>query len=231
MAAIAAVLDQLDHPVFAAVGAVVVCWYSLQLVLSVLRGVKTYVLTGTLGLSTDLRGLGNWAVVTGATDGIGKAYAEQLAEKGLNIVLLSRTLAKLENVAQEIESRYNVTTKVLQVDFTGGPEIYKHIAELLNNLDIGVLVNNVGTNHSNPEYFTNSPNKFIPDILNVNILACTMMTKIVLPQMVKRRKGVIINISSAAGLNPLPLLLIYSSTKAFMDFFHWVYTKNMLRRA
>ena len=69
--------------------------------------------------SVNLKKHGSWAVVTGCTDGIGKAYAEALAKKGLNIVLISRTLEKLQEQAKFIEEKYNVQTKVIAADFTG----------------------------------------------------------------------------------------------------------------
>ena len=69
--------------------------------------------------SLNLKKYGSWAVVTGCTDGIGKAYAEALAKKGLNIVLISRTLEKLQEQAKFIEEKYKVETKVISADFTG----------------------------------------------------------------------------------------------------------------
>lgn len=66
----------------------------------------------------DLRGAGEWAIITGSTDGIGKAFAEELASDGLNIFLISRTTEKLYRVAQDIERVYKVQTKVFAADFT-----------------------------------------------------------------------------------------------------------------
>ena len=69
--------------------------------------------------------LGEWAVVTGSTDGIGKAYACALAKRGMNIVLVSRSPYKLQNVAAEIEEKYKVKTKIVDIDFTTDPAEYK----------------------------------------------------------------------------------------------------------
>ncbi|VDP94973.1 unnamed protein product [Echinostoma caproni] len=66
----------------------------------------------------NLKKAGEWAIVTGATDGIGKAYAQELARDGLNIMLISRNMEKLESVAKEIQDAHNVKTKVVQCDFT-----------------------------------------------------------------------------------------------------------------
>ena len=71
--------------------------------------------------SVDFKKYGKWAVVTGCTDGIGKAYAELLAKRGLNIVLISRTFEKLEQQSAQLVQEYGIKTKVIAVDFTGTP--------------------------------------------------------------------------------------------------------------
>lgn len=79
------------------------------------------------------------AVVTGATDGIGKCYAEQLASKGLKVMLISRTESKLIKVAKEISQKYGVETRWIAVDFSDGPRIYDDLREKLASIEIGVL--------------------------------------------------------------------------------------------
>ena len=68
--------------------------------------------------------LGKWALVTGATDGIGRAYAEAFAAKGRDVILVSRTLSKLETVASEISQKYKVKTNVIDIDFTADSQVY-----------------------------------------------------------------------------------------------------------
>ncbi|XP_077985323.1 very-long-chain 3-oxoacyl-CoA reductase-like [Glandiceps talaboti] len=209
------------QPVLKLVGLVTVTYVCIRILWTLIHIVKVFYLSPVLRLHADIKSFGPWAAVTGSTDGIGKAYAEELAKRGLNIVLLSRSRDKLENVAKEIETKYNVKTKIVVVDFTGGEEIYDVVTKTLEGLQIGVLVNNVGINVSYAEYFLDIPDvdKFISDIIAVNILAVTKMTRIVLPQMVQRKKGLIINISSTSAKLPVPLLSVYSATKAYMDFF------------
>lgn len=177
------------------------------------------------------------SVVTGATDGIGKAYAQQLAEKGKNIVLISRTKSKLEEVAKEIgefsfitfisrwiqrvifpfefsETKYNVETKIVAIDFTKGPEIYEKVEKAIEGLSVGILVNNVGLSYKHGEYFLDvHSNEFVQNIINCNILSVTSMCKVVMPKMVLDQKGIIINVSSMAAKIPNPLLAIYAGTK------------------
>lgn len=173
------------------------------------------------GSGIKLKEMGQWALVTGATDGIGKAYATALAKKGLNVVLVSRTLSKLEDVAKEIETEHKVETKIITVDFTSGPEIYEAIEKQTSGLEIGVLVNNVGISYANPEYYLALPDqeKFVSSIITCNILSVTRMCQLFLPGMVERRKGVVINISSLSAVIPAPMLSVYAASKAFVDKF------------
>ncbi|KAH9403867.1 hypothetical protein TYRP_014378 [Tyrophagus putrescentiae] len=127
--------------------------------------------------------LGDWAVVTGASDGIGLEYSRQLAEKGYNILLLSRTESKLKGVAEEIQKTYPQCEKIdfLAVDFSR-LDIYEEIGAKLNSLEgqVKVLVNNVGIMPALPEYFhLQAPPGYHQRLINVNISAATnMLTKI-----------------------------------------------------
>lgn len=114
----------------------------------------TYKVLSNLGVflfnigGVNVKSYGKWAVVTGCTDGIGKAYAEQLAKRGLSIVLISRTLEKLNEQAKELQDRFKVETKVIAADFTEPNSIYPNIRTQLADLDIGILVNNVGMSYT-----------------------------------------------------------------------------------
>ncbi|XP_035898800.1 very-long-chain 3-oxoacyl-CoA reductase isoform X1 [Anopheles stephensi] len=173
------------------------------------------------GCRINLKKTGEWALITGATDGIGKAYAQALARKGLNIILISRTLSKLQDVAKEIETEFKVRTMVIAADFTSGGEIYDQIQRQIENMEIGVLVNNVGMSYANPEYLLELQDneKLIKNLLSCNILSVTRMCQLVMPGMVKRHTGVVINISSLSAVIPAPLLTVYSASKAYMDKF------------
>lgn len=88
------------------------------------------------GFGIDPKTQGKWAVITGATSGIGKAYAEQLAKKGLDIVLVSRSLSKLEEVAKEIKERYGVQVRIVDADLTEGQAVYAKIAKATEELEV-----------------------------------------------------------------------------------------------
>lgn len=148
-------------------------------------------------------------------------FLYQFAKRGINIILVSRSLSKLETVAKEIRETFNVETKVIDVDFTSGPDIYNKIKSNIGGLEIGILVNNVGLSYTAPDVFLSIPDreKLIKDTINCNITSMPMMCSIVMPQMVNRHKGLIINVSSLSAIIPAPMLTIYSASKAFADKF------------
>ncbi|XP_053694305.1 inactive hydroxysteroid dehydrogenase-like protein 1 [Sabethes cyaneus] len=162
---------------------------------------------------------GKWAVITGCTDGIGKEYAFQLAARGLDIVLISRTTEKLIAVASEIEQRYHVKTKWIAADFSQGRPVFDKLKQELAGIPVGILVNNVGTNVDFPDDLENAPEDKLWDIININIATATIMTRIVLPEMKQRRQGAIVNISSGSELQPLPYMTVYAASKAYMHNF------------
>ncbi|CAG0879142.1 unnamed protein product [Darwinula stevensoni] len=159
---------------------------------------------------------GAWAVVTGCTDGIGLSYAKELARHGMKIALISRNPDKLETVAWQIEKEFGVETRAIQADFTK-LDIYEGIKEKLAGLDVGILVNNVGmATRRSPFLDVPDGGKTYQDVLLVNNMSTVRMTHVVLPGMVEKRKGIIINVSSISDISPVPLTATYSATKAFI---------------
>uniref|UniRef100_A0A1Q3EWA6 Putative 17-beta-hydroxysteroid dehydrogenase n=1 Tax=Culex tarsalis TaxID=7177 RepID=A0A1Q3EWA6_CULTA len=158
---------------------------------------------------------GPWAVITGSTDGIGKCYAQNLAAKGLNIALLSRSKQKLDQVGDELEKSYGVQTKRVVVDFNGGHEIYDQLREQLTAMDVGLLVNNVGYL---PELATldQHTEQDLLSVVNLNVVAATILTRIVLPGMRERRRGIVINIGSSSGHIPVAFMAAYAASKAYL---------------
>lgn len=163
--------------------------------------------------------LGPWVAVTGATDGIGKAFCQQLAKKGLNVVLISRTESKLQAVAAELESQYKIQTKYVAADLTNTSEAkWKEIEEVLDSVELGLLINNAGQSYDHAEYLELVSEKDIRDMVEMNVVALTKMCQLVLPGMKERGKGHIVNMGSSSGCIPsCPFLAAYAGTKAYVD--------------
>jgi 17beta-estradiol 17-dehydrogenase / very-long-chain 3-oxoacyl-CoA reductase len=125
----------------------------------------------------------------------------------------------LLSLARRLESTYSVKTKYLAIDFGAGQEIYDEIRRQLQVLDIGILVNNVGRMYDFPDDLDNVPEELIWQIININVGAVTMMSRIVIPQMKINKRGIIVNISSGSSCQPTPLMTVYASSKIYVKNF------------
>lgn len=166
----------------------------------------------------NLKKYGSWALVTGPTDGIGKAFAFQLARKGLNLVLVGRNPEKLKDVSDSILAKYGKTQiKTVVVDFTGDlDDGVKRIRETIEGLDVGLLVNNVGISYPYARFFHEVDEELLKNLIKVNVEGTTKVTQAVLPGMLQRKRGAIVNIGSGAAIviPSDPLYAVYAATKA-----------------
>ncbi|XP_025087589.1 inactive hydroxysteroid dehydrogenase-like protein 1 [Pomacea canaliculata] len=162
---------------------------------------------------------GPWAVITGGSDGIGKAYAQELARNGLNVLLISKEERKLMKTAKEIEETFSVKAEYICVDFATEDSIYEAIKNKIADKEIGILVNNVGVMYDYPQMFLDVPEKKLWQLIFVNVAAATMMTHMILPQMVERKKGAVVIVSSGSCSQITPQMTVYAATKTYLDYF------------
>jgi len=206
--------QQLIFAFLAAIGALVIMKHVLDF-LTVLY--KTLLRPG----KNLKKAYGEWAVVTGATDGIGKAMAFEFARKGQNVLFIGRSADKLKAATTECAEKYpKVTVKSAVVDFaTFSAAGAKSLSETLDALDVGVLVNNVGISYDFPQFYHELTDSEVEAIMTVNMESVVWMTRAVLPAMLAKKRGAVVNMSSASARPPNPLLTIYSSTKGFVENF------------
>lgn len=205
-------------------GYAIIFYFVLSIIYRLTRGLWNLKLGSMLGFSERFKPKENsWVVITGATDGIGLAYAHEFCRRGYNLLLISRNPTKLNDVKQELDSKSNKRGKEIKVyaaDFTRN-DIYPGIDKEIKRLPrVDVLINNVGMSYEHPEYFA-TPNleEKNDQMINVNSVSCARMCSIVLPMMEQQKYGVILNVSSFSALDPCPLLSIYAATKSFVDVF------------
>lgn len=156
---------------------------------------------------------GPWAVVAGASDGVGAGFARALAERGLNVVLLARRRRVLDEVAAGIRADTGADTRTVVVDLAE-PGAMVTIAEATDGLEIGVVVYCAGAD-PNYEPFLAHPVEVPMALIQRNCMAPLQVCHHFAPAMAERGRGGIILLSSAAGLSGAPNMVAYAATKAF----------------
>ncbi|XP_069822014.1 inactive hydroxysteroid dehydrogenase-like protein 1 isoform X2 [Dendropsophus ebraccatus] len=180
--------------VLAVVGALYTARKGLCILYDCCSLLRLHVSPCLLSKKNHVQQYGAWAVVTGASNSIGKAYAEELAKCGLNIILICSKRDQLHSVSEAISRTYGVNTNFIDVDFSQGQEVYPSIKEALRNIDVGILVNNAGVFDDYPQRVVEIPEDKVWDYINVNIAAAVMMAHIVLPGMIEKKRGAIVNV-------------------------------------
>lgn len=156
---------------------------------------------------------GTWAMVTGASSGIGEGFACELAKRGMNLVLLGRDRTALNQVTEKVTQTYGVAATPLVCDLTKDLE---KATRVFDELEIELLVNNAGAGVHGE--FLSHPFSRHRDIIELNITALTELAFVAGKAMVARKRGGIINIGSLAGFFPLPHFAVYAATKAYVYF-------------
>lgn len=154
------------------------------------------------------------AVVTGASSGIGAVYAERLARRGYDLVLVARRADRLQALAAKLEQAHGIKAQALVADLASEAGQASVEQVLLNNAAVSVLVNNAGIARLAP--VAASPLNDTLSQVALNIVALTRLAHAALPGMKARGDGVIINIASALALHSLPFSAVYSGSKAFV---------------
>jgi uncharacterized protein len=158
---------------------------------------------------------GEWALITGASAGIGLAFARELARRGLSCVLAARREDRLKALGDELSKQHGIQTRAVAVDLAA-PDGADRLADAVADLPIGVLVNNAGFGYAGR--FDKLETDRLRSMVVVNCVVPVVLTSRILPGMVKRGRGAVIIVGSVAGRQPLPLHATYSATKAFDQF-------------
>ncbi len=154
------------------------------------------------------------AVVTGASSGIGRVYAEKLAERGFGLLVVARRGDRLNELAGNVRTKYDVPVETLVADLSKREDLERVAATLETNAAITLLVNNAGVSVMGA--FAEAKPAIIADMVNVNVLALTRLALAVLPAFKRRDRGTLINIGSVLGYHAYPGTSAYSGTKGYV---------------
>ena len=149
------------------------------------------------------------ALITGASSGLGRDFAFKLAKKGYDLILVSRNEDKLDN----LRSKLKTNVRIEPVDLTVKENVYK-LYEKYKNEDIDLLINNAGFGEAGLFSKTDLENEI--NMIDLNVIALHMLTKLFLKEMIKKDKGNILNVASLAAFEPGPLMATYYSTKSYV---------------
>jgi short-subunit dehydrogenase len=157
------------------------------------------------------------ALVTGASSGIGAAFARRLAREGYDLIIVARTQSRLDELAQQLHADQGVQVEAVAADLTDGSQL-RVVEELIAGHDgLDLLVNNAGFGTYGPLIKLDSDKE--EEEIRLNVVALVRLTRAALPSMVRHGHGGIINVSSMAGMSPTPYNATYGATKAFVNSF------------
>ncbi|MGA0558054.1 SDR family NAD(P)-dependent oxidoreductase [Larkinella sp. VNQ87] len=156
-----------------------------------------------------------YVLITGASSGLGKAIALELARQGQNLILVSLPNENLPELAQHIRMRFNVRVAAYETDLCQRSNIEELVAWLtVSRFDIFYLINNAGIGGS--QAFERADTERIEKILQLNIIGTSLLTRLVLPFLLKFPQSYILNVSSMAAFSPIPYKTVYPASKAFI---------------
>ncbi len=155
------------------------------------------------------------AVVTGASAGIGKVYAERLAKEGYDLFLVARRADRLGAIAKDLAQHYGVQVKTQAADLGDAAQLETVARAISENDQITLLVNNAGTSFVGP--LDSASVDQLNTLVNINIVALTRLAMAVLPGFKKRNHGALVNIGSVLGFDGYPYTPIYGATKAYVQ--------------
>lgn len=154
---------------------------------------------------------GPWAIVAGASEGLGAAFAEGLAKRGLNLILIARRAEKLEALSKQLAHDYQIAVKIQSLDLANFQNAKHFLSQL--EFDIGLLVYNAA--YAPIGYFEDLSEGDLDKIVDVNIKAPLLLSKLVSTKMIEEGKGGIVLMSSLAGMQGSPKIATYAASKAF----------------
>ncbi len=158
-----------------------------------------------------------YTLITGASTGLGKQLAIECAGRGMNLILVSLPNENLDELAKELIIQFKVSVIFREEDLTIRDSVEEIARWIRDNYSINMLINNAGIGGTH--LFEDSELNYLNDIIQLNIRAMVLLTRLLLPELQKHEKGYILNVSSLAAFSPVPYKTIYPASKAFIYHF------------
>lgn len=162
---------------------------------------------------------GDWAVIYDGAEPVALAYAKELARQGVSIIFITAQPDAVRDMAAFLPQAYAVETEVILADFSLDHSAIKLIQEAIRGKDIGFLVNCVEETLTLPQNLTGVNEETLLSTVNKNTAVVTLMTRLVLPGMLQRSRGAVVNISSGACCRPLPGRVTLTASTGYLDHF------------
>jgi short-subunit dehydrogenase/uncharacterized protein (DUF2062 family) len=191
-------------------GAIISLFYYF-LVLKILKQKKSITINTENNMNNSIK---KYTLLTGASQGIGKAMAHELASKNINLLLVSLKGEGLADFCKEIQDKYHVDAKYFETDFYQYDSVYDVAKWAISNYSVNILINNAGIGGT--KAFESATPEYIDNIIQVNVRTTSLLTRLMLPELKKQEKSYILNVASMASFSPFAFKTVYPASKAFI---------------
>jgi short-subunit dehydrogenase len=158
-----------------------------------------------------------YSIVTGASQGLGLAFSEELAANGHNLILAALPNEGLQRIATNLSVKYNVKVEFFETDFAKQHSVYDFAEWVNEQFEVDHLINNVGIGGTNS--FRETSVEYLDTLININIRTPALLTKLLFANLNRKEKSFVLNVASMASFSPIPYKTIYPASKAFVYFF------------
>lgn len=168
-------------------------------------------------MAERLKSVEKYAVVTGASRGLGKAFSIELAKQNYNLILVSLPYQNLSDLSHHLYQRYGIKTAYYETDLSVMDNVLELTRWINENFNVTILINNAGIGGS--KRFMDAEVEYINSIMQVNIMSTSIITHQLLPNLIRQKEGYILNISSMAAFLPIGYKTVYPASKSFIHSF------------
>lgn len=158
-----------------------------------------------------------FALITGASMGLGKAFAIELSKRKINTILVALPNEGLNELTKELEQKYNVSSKYFEIDLTKKENVIALSKKVNEHYNVHILINNVGAGGS--KKFMEADVNYIDMIIQLNVMATAILTHQILPNLSRQSEGFILNVSSMSAFSPMGYKTVYPASKVFVHNF------------